>query len=299
MTDLKYETLKAAEFMRSGDQITVLKTVTNGHCGLHDHDFIEFAYIESGKGYHIVGGQRDNIKKGDFFIFNAKVPHEYAAEGDRPIVIYNCIFKPEFIDSSFEECRDFVDIAYHYLFHSFYSEDDPKDFIKLTGAKSGKIEAILENMYDEYETGANGYMQILKSELIKLLILAFRLYTEDAAQVQSSPVLKKLVVDSSAEYMRSHYASPITCEFLAERSYLSVSYFNKVFKTETGKTALKFLQDIRMKKAAELLRTTDMSTSDVGYSVGYSDTKHFYRLFRTATGQTPGEYRRAQSGEAK
>lgn len=288
---MQYETLKAAEFMKSGDAVSVLKTVSAGHCGLHAHDFIEFACIASGKGYHIVGGEKDNIKKGDFFIIDAGVPHEYMPEGGAPIVMYNCIFHPEAIDSALEEGKDFLDVAYHYLFHSFYSEDDPKNYIKLTGGHTRKILALLEDMHEEYEDKENGYMQILKADLQKLLILAFRLYKEDSRQVQSGPMLKKLVVDSSVQYMHSEYASAITGESLAERSYVSVSYFNKIFKEATGKTAAKMLQDIRLKKACELLENTTLPASQVGLNVGYADTKHFYRLFRQQTGMTPGGYR--------
>ena len=71
---MQYVTLKTAEFMKNGEAIALRKDVTDRACGLHAHDFIEFAYVVSGTSYHIVGGERDNIKKGDFFIFNINVP---------------------------------------------------------------------------------------------------------------------------------------------------------------------------------------------------------------------------------
>jgi AraC family L-rhamnose operon transcriptional activator RhaR len=289
--NMQYETLKAVEFMDTEDEITILKTNTKGHCGLHAHDFIEFAYIDSGKGHHIVGGEKDIIKKGDFFIFNANVPHEYTADEGMPIIIYNCIFQPFSIDNSFKECKDFVDVAYHYLFHSFYSENDPKNYIKLTGTKSRKIKALLEDMYFEYQDKENGYMQILKSDLIKLLILSFRLYKDDSKQVQNMPILKKLVVESTVKYIKNEYTNALTCEKLAGRSYLSPSYFNKIFKEETGKTALQMLQNIRVDEACNLLLNTSLPASQIAINVGYSDTKFFYKLFKQIIGKTPGDYR--------
>ena len=41
--------------------------------------------------------------------------------------VYNCLFQPPTLDYSFKNCKDFVDVAYHYLFYSLYSEDDPKE----------------------------------------------------------------------------------------------------------------------------------------------------------------------------
>ena len=291
---MPYETLQADRFMQTGDQIAILKTVTDGHCGLHAHDFIELAYVVSGQGHHTVGGERDFIKKGDFFIFNENIPHEYISEGGVPMIMYNCIFKPFSIDQSIREGGDFLDVAYHYLFHSFYSEENPKTFLKFTGVKSRPIRTMLEDMYAEYEGKQKGYKQILKSDLTKLLILAFRLYKDDASQAQSAPILRKLVVRNAVAYMQAEYGSPITCEQLAERSYLSVSYFNKIFKEETGATALRKLQTIRMEAAARLLRDTVLSTTQVALNVGYADAKFFYKIFKQHTGLTPGDYRAAQ-----
>lgn len=289
---MQYVTLKTAEFMKNGETIALRKDVTDRACGLHAHDFIEFAYVVSGTGYHIVGGERDNIKKGDFFIFNVNVPHAYTVEGSMPIVMINCIFHPSAVDSTFADCKDFVDVAYHYLFHSFYAEDDPKNYIKLTGRRSRMIGAILEDMLGEYEAKEDGYKQVLHSELTHLLILAFRLYRESARQKRNVPVLRKLVVDSSIRYMQSEYAAPISCELLAERSYVSTSYFNKIFKEETGKSASKTLMEIRLEKACDLLTCTNLPASQIGLNVGYSDTKHFYAIFKRQTGMTPGEYRK-------
>lgn len=288
---MQYETLKAVEFMKTEDEITILKTITKGHCGLHAHDFIEFAYIESGTGHHIVGGEKDFIKKGDFFIFNANVPHEYTADEGTPIIVYNCIFQPLSVDHYFKECKDFVDVAYHYLFHSFYSENIPKDYIKFTGIKSGQIKALLEDMYYEYREKENGYKQVLKSDLTKLLIRSFRLYKNDSKQLQSTPILKKLVVESTIKYINDEYKNAITCEKLAERSYLSPSYFNKIFKEETGKTALQVLQSRRIEEACNLLLNTSLPTSQIAVNVGYADTKFFYKLFKQIKSITPGQYR--------
>lgn len=292
---MRYETLKAKEFMGEDDEITILKIVTTGHCGLHDHDFIEFGYVESGNGFHIVGDERYNIKSGDFFIINARIPHEYGADEGNPITIYNCIFHPGSIDSSFRQCKDFVDVAYHYLFHSFYSEHDPKNYIKFSGTSYREIRRLFKNMYYEYRTKENGYKQILKSDLIKLLILSFRIYKNDATQVQNAPVLKKLVAESAVQYIKQEYSSAITAEKLAQRAYLSPSYFNRLFKQQTGMTALQMVQNLRIDKACKLLQDTNLPISQIAMQVGYSDTKFFYKLFQKLKGMTPGEYRSAKT----
>lgn len=296
---MKYETLRAADFIERDDDIAILKTVTDGHCGLHAHDFVELEYVVSGQGHHTVGGERDFIQKGDFFIFNANVPHEYISEGGSPIIVYNCIFKPESVDRSIREGEDFLDVAYCYLFHSFYSKDNPRCYLKFTGVRSRSVRKLLDDMYEEYQGKQKGYKQMLKSDLTKLLILAFRMYKEEEGQGQSAPVLRRLVVHNAVKYMEAAYASPITCEQLADRAYLSVSYFNKIFKEETGLTALRLLQKIRMEAAAFLLSQTDLPITQVAEEVGYADAKFFYKIFKSHNGLTPGDYRKEHKGKAK
>ena len=292
---MEYETLRADRLMEPDDEIAVSRTDTTIRCPLHAHDFIELVYIESGRGYHMIGETKARIKKGDYFILSPNVPHEYAPDKDQSLVLINCIFHPRAIDISLEGCKDFVDVAYHYLFHSFYSEKDPKNYIQFVGIHSKEIGRLLAYMAEEYAAKKKGYKQILKSELVRLLILSFRLYTEDEKQQQDPPVLKQLVAESTMRYIQQAFGKSITTEGLAERCYLSPSYFNKLFKEAGGMTALQYLQKVRVEEACRLLRQTALPTSQIAIDVGYSNIKFFYELFKKATGRTPGEYRKEQS----
>lgn len=53
----------------------------------------------------------------------------------------------------------------------------------------------------------------------------------------------------------------------------------------------KYLNNIRIRKAKELLRTTDLQIQEIADQVGYFDSKYFSRQFKTATGMTPAQYR--------
>ena len=53
-----------------------------------------------------------------------------------------------------------------------------------------------------------------------------------------------------------------------------------------------YLQDIRMKKAAEDIKGTDMSIADIAYEAGYQNQSKFCSLFKKTYGVTPTEYRR-------
>ena len=69
------------------------------------------------------------------------------------------------------------------------------------------------------------------------------------------------------------------------------SFFNKL-KNITGVSPVVFIRDIRLSKAAELLKNEDLLIKEVGFEVGFNDLKYFGKCFRAKYNHTPAEYRR-------
>ena len=68
------------------------------------------------------------------------------------------------------------------------------------------------------------------------------------------------------------------------------------FFAGNGRHVTEYLTNLRMNKAKELLRTTQMRSSDVAYAVGYNDPHYFSYLFKKHTGVTPRDYRKEAQG---
>jgi len=62
--------------------------------------------------------------------------------------------------------------------------------------------------------------------------------------------------------------------------FLSPGYLSAVFKEETGVTLNRFIREVRMEKAKELLETTNMKISGIAKEVGFSNNSYFCRSFR-------------------
>lgn len=88
-------------------------------------------------------------------------------------------------------------------------------------------------------------------------------------------------------------AEPLRIEQLAKKSGLSWSQFQRRVRSITGLTPRQLLTKSRIEAAAQALRDSDAPLSAVGFDCGFYDQAAFSRQFRTATGLTPGEYRRA------
>jgi transcriptional regulator GlxA family with amidase domain len=77
---------------------------------------------------------------------------------------------------------------------------------------------------------------------------------------------------------------------LAHLSGMSLSKLKRLFKQVFGCGPYRYYQTMRMKKAAFLLRENQLSVSEVGYRLGFSNLSHFSRVFEEHTGMKPKKY---------
>lgn len=102
-------------------------------------------------------------------------------------------------------------------------------------------------------------------------------------------------VQQALALMEARYAQPLSLHELAEELQLSPGYLSLRIKQQTGLNFSEYLMQIRLRRAQQLLRETDIRIVQVAAMVGYTDQFYFSRLFKRATGMTPSEYRRQGS----
>ena len=94
------------------------------------------------------------------------------------------------------------------------------------------------------------------------------------------------------QFVQENFQRNITLEDVCGAAGFSPAYFSALFKKETGEGFSKYLTQVRIDRAKELLRETGLSVAEVCEAVGYSDRKHFTRTFHKMTGVNPAEFRR-------
>lgn len=104
------------------------------------------------------------------------------------------------------------------------------------------------------------------------------------------------VILKAKQYIEKNYASQDTClRSVSEEVCLSPNHFSTIFSQECGVTFIEYLTEVRIEKAKNLLKTTDMKGSDIAYDVGFSDPHYFSFIFKKTTGLSPREYRSGES----
>ena len=96
------------------------------------------------------------------------------------------------------------------------------------------------------------------------------------------------------QYIHAHYSEDLTLNTLADQVYLNPNYLSNIFAQVTGCTLNKYIKQIRMEKAQELLLHTNMKVSDISQAVGYPNTSYFCKSFQKLFGTTPERFRQGE-----
>ena len=82
----------------------------------------------------------------------------------------------------------------------------------------------------------------------------------------------------------------LTVEELSKHLFMSrASLYNKIVQL-TGETPVEFIRSIKLNKAADLLKNSDMKIAQIGYAVGFSTPNYFTRAFKAKFNLLPSEY---------
>ena len=135
---------------------------------------------------------------------------------------------------------------------------------------------------------------------------ASALYADSAAQFLAAHLMERSprslgtpagrglgdkALNDVVEYMHAHLADDVSLEHLGAVARLSKFHFLRSFKASTGVTPHRFLVEIRMARAAELLRGTHNTVSWVAAQCGYRSDSHFAAAFAQRVGMPPAQYR--------
>lgn len=155
------------------------------------------------------------------------------------------------------------------------------DFIKSIDGDGSTLESVTEKKETiSTESGAKEY-------LCRIIATAIEVRDSISRDKNSRRVSNVII-----KYIEENYANEdLNLNMVAEHMNFSPNHLSAIFSQETGQTLIKYLTDLRIKKAKELLKCTSMRASEICEAVGYKDAHYFSYLFKKNVGMTPMEFR--------
>ncbi len=99
-------------------------------------------------------------------------------------------------------------------------------------------------------------------------------------------------IKSAIAYIQGNFDRKLSVRELAAHVAMSLKHFEFVFKRQTGLRPKEYLRQTRIIEAQRLLGDPDLNISEIAFSFGYQDLRHFERDFIRVTSCSPRNYRR-------
>lgn len=156
---------------------------------------------------------------------------------------------------------------------------------------SSSYSTVFEHLVSDFHLRRPFWEDSCAADLWQLLSIIGRRLSQAAAKGTAQRHREKRI-EEICRRMHREYSSSRPVTDYAAGCCLSASRFTHLFRECTGVSPSRYLTDIRMEKAKQLLVDTDLSVQDAAAMVGFSDANYFSRQFRRSTGYSPVQYRR-------
>ena len=226
------------------------------------------------------------VKPGDAVLVNANVLHRNEAEGGAPGVrVQTHMFDRALVAAAELPLRRYV---------APVVECALLDALPLF-RENAEHRAVLEALDRAFEAASeekDGY----ELEICGLLNRAWQGVYAQALPVigarQPLPRMETARLKQMLGFIREHFAEDISPADIAAAAGVCERECFRCFKQELGTTPLSSLTDFRVRKAAELLRETDRSVTDIASACGFATSSYFGKVFRRRMNLSPLAYRR-------
>ena len=132
----------------------------------------------------------------------------------------------------------------------------------------------------------DGYIFLCKAELYKILYTLRNTYNRPY-----TPNSKQSLLEPAISYIHKHYPDEsINVEKLSKLCGFSYEYFRRLFHNCYGCSPVKYINDLKLKRAKELLNSGFYTVSDTALQSGFFDVSYFSRFFKKNVGISPIEY---------
>lgn len=255
----------------------------------HWHPSFEFNYVIEGEVSVQVAETSILLKQGDAVFINSGIIHDVSARDKTEHVrIYSHIFSPQFLSgmsgSIFEQ---------KYISPVTSSRDLPFYIIRPdTYQKVRMIEKLLKTV-ELAENEPFGYEFEIRAEFCRLWCMLLK-ETEEL-RIHSVP---KSTVDTDRikimmQYIYDHYMEKIALSDIALSANISNRECTRCFQRCIKTSPVSYLNEYRIRTAAEMLLTTHNSIINISESCGFSSASYFGKAFQEAMGCTPRDYRKS------
>lgn len=235
------------------------------------HDFYEMEFFFIGNGEIFINGVSYAVQEGFCYLLRPGDCHRYRLDEEHWASFRNLKLSEEMLNSV--------------LIQRLSRIQGPCAAV-LSDSEQQMMRSELE-LLDRFLHQENGELMI-RNIVDRMVILLL----QHISGLQEDRMSRNDPVTLITDYVGEHYAESIRQSDAARLLSQSESYFGSYFKRKTGLCFSEYLRRVRLEHAQRLLKTTVLSVKEIAYATGFHSQEYFSRVFCSALGQTPIQYRK-------
>lgn len=257
---------------------------SQGSFPTHWHPEMEIQIILKGSAEYIVNGETYLVSEGSAIYIGPEAVHMATALSAHTVG-YDIVLLPQFLISLMQtaQCEQFaVPLAIH----------RPAAQVISPESKEGNV--ILESLKRMYYTESShyGYELFLMENLLAIWRNLIMIFPKDSeGTYDNGKVLREKRMKDMLGYIQKNYPNAITITDIAASANISKSECFRCFAELSQLSPIEYVNQYRLTQAAQLLRTTAQSVSDICYLTGFNSSSYFTKKFKDYYKMTPKDYR--------
>jgi AraC-like DNA-binding protein len=283
-----FRTLKTKDwFHQDGYPIAVERRDPQEQFGLHTHEFSEVVLVTGGHGLHVTDGGSWQLAAGDVFVIGGPRAHEYRDLDQLRLI--NILFQPQKLHLQTSDLGALP--GFHALFnlepvwrrrHNFDSR------LHLTPKELSIVLGLVDQLESELSSRTPGFAFMATAIFMQIVGYLSRCY----GRTKNPNSRALLRIAETITHLETHLDEERTLDDLAKMASMSKRSFVRAFKEATGSSPIAYLLQLRVSRAAALLRRDDSaSITEIAFQSGFTDSNYFTRQFRKIMGLSPRDYR--------
>ena len=248
----------------------------------HRHDFFEVLYLSKGSGFHIIDGNKYDIKPPCVFFMSPGQAHKIEFSSD--IEGYIFIFTSEFYLINQTNQNRLIEFPF---FFSIRQENRPLILELMEDILF--LETLFKKGIAEIAKGENYSVELLRSLLDLILTSCAVLYKSDENKLTKGK--GHIVVKRFFQLVEDHYHKNLQVNEYAGILAITPNHLTQTVNQLTGKTSSQIIKSKQVLEIKRLLVHTNLSVTEIAGRLNFQDQSYFSKFFKRETGVSPLQYR--------
>ena len=252
------------------------------HFNMHSHKRIELNYIIQGSCVMMLENELVKLNRNNSILIFPGSKHDFFVDSKSGIKIVQLEFQID--EQIFAAFKDVLESELSFLYNL---KSRPNNYIKIPN--NPEIGDCMERIIKENKLKRNNFQPLSKLYFLELIILLSRYINRQlavAGQLENEYLKKAMGI------IHANYCTGFSVSEIANECSISTRYVRKLFNAHLESTPQEYCNNLKIKKAIELLADRNIPVKEIAYTVGYSTPQYFSRTFKEKYGFSPQTYRK-------